>query len=430
MRSVISKLRSSEFLRHNAIFFAGSLVVGALNYFYYPVLGRLLEPAAFGEVQTIVALFLQIGIFLTVLGMLTVNIVANHGDEPKGQQTMLELEKLALLISLLAFGLTALFGPWLQHFFNFDSVAPFLILALAIVVSVPATFRMAYLRGKQRFGWASASQLVGAAAKLVFSVALVIAGFGTVGAIAGLVLAQFVSFAYAAVKARHAGFGPSLRSGIFKLPDMALILPELKYAALVLVGSLTVTALYSIDIIAVKHYFDAHTAGLYAGIATVARIIFFLTASIAQVLLPAVKLSNPPGQNRQVLVKSAYLTAGIGGTALLVFWAAPELVMRILMGQNYVELAPLLPRLSLVILIVSLLNLVMLYYVALRQYAIGFVGILGIGITCGLVGTYHDSPQAVVDSMLFGSAATAVILVGVRIAARRKSKREGNRNVQ
>lgn len=410
MRQRISQVRHSEFLRHNAIFFVGSVAIGFLNYLYYPVLGRLLSPAPFGEVQTLVSLFLQLAIFLGVLGNLTVNIVANYGDQPQGRRAMLELEKLALLISLLGLAVTVLIAPFLQRFFNFESSIPFIILAVAIVVSVPSTFRSAYLRGKKYFGLTSLAGLVAAAAKLLFSAVLIFVGLGTVGAMVGLVLAQLASFAYAALKARQVGFDQSLLRGLLRAPDIKFIVPELKYAGLVLVCSLTVTVLYSIDIIAVKHYFDAHDAGLYAAIATVARIIFFLTTSIAQVLLPSVKMSNHPKQNLAVLGKSLYLTIFVGGVALAVFFVAPRLVTGLLMGQEYTQYSYLLPRLSLVIFIVSILNLLMLYFMALRHYAIGFVAIIGLAVTCGLVVMHHDSLQAIVDSMLVGTTILAVLL--------------------
>lgn len=412
MKSLLLQIRSSDFLRHNAIFFVGSVAIGVLNYVYYPVLGRLLAPTAFGEVQTLVSLFLQLAIFLTVLGNLTVNIVTNHGDEPVAQRTMLELEKLALLISLFGFAVAVLVAPLLQRFFNFESFVPFIILALAIVVSVPSTFRSSYLRGKKYFGLTSLAGLVAAAAKLLFSAVLIWLGLGTIGAIVGLVLAQLTSFAYAAVKAKQVGFGQSLSRGLFKKPDMSLVIPELRYAGLVLFCSLTVTALYSIDIIAVKHYFDAHTAGLYAGISTVARIIFFLTASIAQVLLPSVTIGNQDGRNQAVLRKSLYLTIFIGGAALIAFWLMPKLIIQILMGRQYDQYASLLPRLGLVIFIVSLLNLVLLYFMALRHYAIAWLSAIGLAVTSGLVVVNHGTLLAVVNSMLYGSLVLAALLAG------------------
>jgi O-antigen/teichoic acid export membrane protein len=57
LRAFARQLRSSDFLRQNAILFVGSLAVSVLNYAYYPVLGRLLKVEEFGEVQVLISLF-------------------------------------------------------------------------------------------------------------------------------------------------------------------------------------------------------------------------------------------------------------------------------------------------------------------------------------------------------------------------------------
>ena len=81
MKRLLSLVRSSDFLRHNLVFFVGSFAVSVINYLYYPVLGRLLPTTQFGEVQTLVTLFLQANIFLGVITNVAVNIVANERDE-------------------------------------------------------------------------------------------------------------------------------------------------------------------------------------------------------------------------------------------------------------------------------------------------------------------------------------------------------------
>jgi O-antigen/teichoic acid export membrane protein len=392
--------------------------MGALNYLYYPVLGRLLQPSAFGETQALVSLFLQAGIFLSVLGLLTINVVANYGESKQSDKIILELEKLALLISGAMLVLTVLFNHVLQRFFQFDDSLPFVMLSIAIVVTVPFTFRSAYLRGKQYFGLASIAGIIGAAAKLGFSAVLVLLHFGTTGAIAGIVLAQLVAFGYAAVSAKRHGFSESLRTQFIRLPDVRLILPELKYALLILMGSLIVTGLYSVDIVVVKHFFDAHTAGLYAGIAAVARIVFFLTASIAQVLMPAVRLQQSPQQNRRILNKSLLLLVAIGGGALLVFWAMPRFIIGHLMGDKYLTFANLLPRLSLAVLLISVLNLFITYHMALRRYGVALIVGLGALVSFGFLGINHATPAAVVNSLLYSSI-TIMALLGIWIGTRR-----------
>ena len=390
-------------MKHNAIFFIGALTMGALNYLYYPIMGRLLDPGKFGEVQAIFSLFAQITIFLNVLSLLTVNIVANYSDDSKRNRVILELEKLAVLVSNVLLIGTLISGTVLARFFHFGSSVPFVMLALAVVISTPLTFRTGFLRGKKRFGLVALAGIVSSAFDIIFSVILVQIGWGTSGAILGLGLGQIVACGFAIYFARRYGFTESLRQNFIRFPDLKLILPELKYAGLVFVGSLAITGMYSIDTIAVKHYFDAQTAGLYAGIATVARILFFVTASIAQVLLPSVKLQHDTAKNQQVLWKSFALLVAIGGVGLLGFMLLSNFTIRVLMGEAYLPYAHLLPRLSLVVFAISLLNLFLLYHMALRRYSVMYVVGAGVLTTAILLQLNHHTPAAVVNSLLIGS---------------------------
>jgi O-antigen/teichoic acid export membrane protein len=415
-------LRHNQFLRHNAIFFVGSVAVGALNYLYYPVLGRLLTPASFGEVQTLVSLFLQIAIFLSVFGLVTINIVANYTDQQKRDAIIAEFEKLALIIALAFFAMVVLFNGAFKSFLQFDSAWPFIILALAIVVTVPFTFKGAFLRGRQAFAAASIANITGAGAKLVCSAGLVLAGRGTAGAIGGIVIAQVIAWAYASWKAKQLGLKKSLRAAKTKLPDLRLLAPELRYGLLVLIGSFIITVQYSIDIVIVKHYFDAHTAGLYAGVASVARIIFFLTASISMVLMPAVKLTNTMAENRRVLLKSSMLLCAIGLPALAIFCLFPDQVVGLLMGNAYADMTHLLPLLSLTIFIVSLLNLFVTYYLSLRRYGIAAVTLIGGGVTYLLMFVNHRTLEDVISGLLIGSIAMLAALIAWIVSVKIKEQ--------
>jgi O-antigen/teichoic acid export membrane protein len=410
MQSLVRQLRNSQFLKDNAIYLVGSIVVGVLNYLYYPVLGRMLPPSAFGEVQTLVSLFLQITIFLSVLGLITVNIVANYEDEQQRNAVVMEFEKLAFVISAALVLLTVVFQSSLKQFLHFESSWPFVILMLSVVATVPFTFRGAFVRGKKKFGVSAISTIIGAGAKLLFSVLLVLVGFGTIGAIGGLILAQAVAAAYVAWWALRLGLKRSDGARRSALPDFRILLPELRYGMLVLVGSLVITLQYSLDILVVKHYFDAHTAGLYAGVASVARIIFFLTASIALVLMPSVRLHQPPEQNRKLLVKSLLLFTILTVPTLLLFIGFPKFVVGILMGSSYESMAGLLPKLGVAICVIAILNLFVSYYLALRRYGIAVVVLAGGLTTYGLMLWHHASPSAVVTSLLVGSLAMVGLL--------------------
>ena len=425
--SFLAAIKQSNFLKHNAVFFFGSVAVGALNYLYYPVLGRLLPPAAFGEIQVLVSLFLQFTIFLNVLTLITVNIAVNYKDTEKAHRMMVELEKLASYFALGILAVSIVAGEFLRSSLKFDSMLPFVALALAMTASIPLTFRSAYARGQKKFVVASVSQLIGAGVKIVFSAMLVVLGLGVTGAIFGIAAAQLMAFLYAARWAARLGFRRPPDTNYSTLPDLKLVLPELKYATVAFVGLLTITLMMSIDVIAAKYYFDARTAGLYAGIATVARIVFFLATPIAQVLMPMVKIDRPAKENRTLLVKSLILTLVVCGGFVGVCALAPEPIIKILMGVDYITNANILPPLALAICIISITNLICMYYLSLRRKMVMVVGIIGFAATLSFMVMWHSSLQALVYSMLLASILTlsatgTYVLVNLKRGSRNANK--------
>ncbi len=399
---LIRRLRSNEFLRHNAIFFTGSLAVSILNYLYYPVLGRLLPATQFGEVQALVSLFLQATIFLGVVTNVAVNVVANEPDAGLRSRIVGELERVATLVVVAGLLVCLAFLPWIQAFLQFNEPLPFIILGVSLAITAPLSLRSAYLRGMSAFARLSVAGILSAGIKLLASAAFVVAGFGTTGAIGGLVAAQIVAFFYARHYAHKLGL-TGAGGKLFRKPDLALIRPQLNYAVLVLIVSLVTTTLFSFDIVVVKHYFSAEVAGAYAGIATIARIIFFLTGSVAGVLLSTIKREAPRSASRALLLRSALLQTILGGAALAVFALAPLLVTRLLIGPRYLSLAGLLPELSLAMFVIAFVNLMLIYDLALRRWSGAVVAIAGAVVTFALVLVSHANPAAVVRSLLLGS---------------------------
>lgn len=419
---IFKLIASSAFLRQNAVLFFGAVAVGLLNYLFYPVIGRLLDPAAFGEVQAIFSLFVQLTIFLSVLSVTTVFIVANYASPARRNRIILELEKAALWVAVGILLITLLCSPALQSFFKFESATPFVLLAILLAVSVPFTFRTAFLRGVKAFFASVIANLLAAGSRFIFSVILVLAGLGPSGALAGVVMSQTVALGYAAWRAKRVGLARPKNLSRWSTPRVGDMLPEIKYSLLVLVGSLAVTLQLTVDALVVKHLFDAHPAGLYAGIVTVARTIFFLTAPIVMALLPSVKISSTPKQNQSQLRKSLLLFAVVALPLLAAMMMFPTEITVLLMGHAYAEVASLLPMLALATFITSLLNVVVSYFLALKLYISGFLAIIGFAATFGLIFFRHGSPQEIVEDLLVGSM-VSMSLIAIWVASERLTSR-------
>lgn len=412
--SKVSKLLKLEraledrFLKNNIVFFGGSMMIAFLNYLYHPVLSRLMSIEDFGEVQALISLSMQLIIMLSVFGIIAVNIVSNGETNKERLAVLKKVERTALYLGLAIFSLILVFRNQFQVLLNFQSFYPFISLAIILLISVPLTFKNAYLQGTHDFKAVSVSGILSSLGKLVFGVGLVYFGLRSFGAITGLVVAQIVSLGYATYKTK----------GLLNLQPITLnskasnlLKKELKYGFLVFVVFLSVTILFTSDVVLVKHWFPAKEAGLYSGIASIARIIFFVTGSVSVVMLPSIKIDVDKGKNYRLFFRSLLIVLVIGGSTLGLFYLAPQLVIRVLIGEKYISYAGLLPLLSFQLFLVSIINLFFYYYLALRKYLVSLVALVGVLSAFAFSYFNHNSIEAIIRNFIYSSTLALILIM-------------------
>jgi O-antigen/teichoic acid export membrane protein len=402
----IKRLWGDRFIRNNLVFFFGSMAVAFLNYLYYPVLGRAMKVADFGELQAFISLTLIVGAFAGIFQNVIVNTVANAHDE-EGKEAVAALKRAGLFFSLMAAMFIVVFGKTLAVFFNLRESYLYLALALSTVLGISLVANQAVIQGVRDFKALSASNIISSAGRLLFSFVFVWIGLSLLGAVGGIILAQAAALAYAFWRIRDdSDFGRRR-----EIKRGARALRELPYAFLVFAASFSVTFMYSGDVIVVKKLFSPETAGLYGGIATIGRIIFFVSGPIAAVLFSSVTIKGRSGENARVLAKAGLLTALAGAGVFLTFLLFPDNIVAILIGRRYAEYAHLLPLAGLFLLFVSFSNLLFLYLLALRDRFVFYAAAVGPLVTVFLCIANRGSVAAIVADFLVGSVAALVLLL-------------------
>jgi len=403
---MIKRVLKDDFLKNNIVFFVGSMAVAVLNYLYHPILGRMMSVGDFGEAQSLISLFMQLSIFAGVFNIITINITANYEEGEERDNIISALRKIAFCITGALFFIIVGASTLLEDFFNFSSFYPFISLAFLLLLGVSFTFRRAFLQGISNFKAVSWAGIIFSACRLGFAVLLVYLGLRSLGAISGLLIAQAVALSYVYFKTKKI-----LNLSVFAKDSISeVIKKEYRYAALIFLSTSAITFLYTADVLMVKHWFSPEEAGLYSGIATIARIIFFATGSVSGVLLSAVKIKNAPGENRLILKKGLILISLIAGGGLLIFSVFSEMIINIMIGSRYVVLAPLLTELSLLLAMVSLTNLLFFYFLALRRSIIFSASIAGPSAILVLSFFRHGSLEEIVHNFLLGSGIVLLVL--------------------
>lgn len=161
------------------------------------------------------------------------------------------------------------------------------------------------------------------------------------------------------------------------------------YFLLSLLGISFLNLLFNMDIILAKHFLNNLTAGEYAGLALLGKIVFFLAGPIATVMFPAV---NSP----QVFKKAFWLTFLIGGLPVLSYFLFPDFIIKLLIGKAFLGAGKVLGPFGLAIFLYSLINLFSQYFLALKEKGFSFFLLMGALLEIVLISFWHNNISQIV----------------------------------
>jgi glycosyltransferase involved in cell wall biosynthesis/O-antigen/teichoic acid export membrane protein len=267
------------------------------------------------------------------------------------------------------------------------------------------------LQGLHAYRPVACSLVLEAFGRLAIGLALVAAGLGVTGAYLGTPLSMLGAAAVLAwVSARRLG-RPAAAEATGRL--RALI----GGAWPAVVGLFLVAVLQNVDVILVKRQIGGDAAGAYAAAAVAAKGVVWMAIGIGLYLLPeAVRRAQSDLDPRPVLLRALALVAGIAVPMLLVYTAAPTLVLRLAFGDETVSAAGALPVLGVAMTLLAAAYLCVQYMLALRQmtflYALAAIAAAEVALLLG-AGLRSVEGFATAVLGLQAAAALAVLALGL-----------------
>jgi O-antigen/teichoic acid export membrane protein len=164
------------------------------------------------------------------------------------------------------------------------------------------------------------------------------------------------------------------------------------------------------DILLVKHFFESYEAGLYASLALIGRIVYFIAWMFVMLLLPTVvELKKQGKETAPTLFKYVGYIAAISITIILGCLILPETIITILFGDSYISMAPLLWKYAIATSMFAISNIFAYYYLSLDKYVpVVISGVFGM-LQMLLVIFYHDSLEQVVYMQIIAMMLLLVI---------------------
>ena len=159
----------------------------------------------------------------------------------------------------------------------------------------------------------------------------------------------------------------------------------------------------------VKHYFDNTQAGLYASLALIGRVVYFVAWIFVMLLLPKVIQLKKEGKNTMpLLLKYVGYIFVLSSFIVLFTFLFPEFVVIIMFGEQYVSIAPLLWKYALATSIFAIANIFAYYFLSIDKYIPVIVSAILGSTQIGLIIAFHNTLHQVVIMQII---AMVVLLV-------------------
>lgn len=395
-------------------FMLSAFTVNGGNYLYNLGLGRILGPSAFADAAILITLLLVLS-FVAMTFQLTVAKFTTEYDATKQVAFVQRVYKRATSFGILLGAGIVIFANQLQTLFQTESAVMFTIFGIAVPVYFIMSVNRGNLQGRTSFIQLSVTYQLEMICRLVCTFAfLMFFNVESAIAVSSAIAISFVAGVFP-FKKLHS------KTGIHQLLAAKENKVVLKFFVLTACYELTQIICNNSDILLVKHYFPSYDAGLYASLALIGRVVYFVTWMFVMLLLPKVVTMRKNGENAvTVLMKYvSYITllaiAIVGFTFLF-----PTVAVQILFGEEYMSIAPLLGWYALATSFFALSNIFAYYYLSLDHYIpiviAAFFGVLQIG----LIILFHSSLYEVVMTQV--AAMGALLLAQLCYFASRQWK--------
>jgi O-antigen/teichoic acid export membrane protein len=326
-RDAVAHLRAqpshSRLVGGSVIMLVGSTLVSLINFGYNVAVAHLLGPDGFGHAAAAVTLLMLVSSITLAFQLVCAKFVARN-DTPAGKAAVfLSLLRRAWLVGMVLGSLLIIASGVVSRYLNLPSPWIVTLLAFGIAFYIPLGVKRGGMQGICQFGRLTWNFLIEAGVKFLGALVLVEAGFGILGAVAAIsasvVLAYFLPPVDGELEAEPESAVPaSFREGM--------------QAIVFFIGQVVIN---NVDILLVKHFFDAHDAGVYAAIALVGRVLYFASWSVVSAMFPVSAAAKPKEDNSAVLVVPLLFVLCISLLFILGLGLFPDLILRTVFGAGF-----------------------------------------------------------------------------------------------
>jgi len=404
-----------NFLRHELVsgsifIFGGALIGNFLAFILNLFLARNLsyaDYAIYASLASVIALVaIPAGSMSTVIVKFATNFFVKKENDKLKTFYLLFLKFVLVLSLVIILSFIILSSP-LTSYLHIDNLWYVIISGLVISSYYLNALNTAFLQSLLKFKFIAFIDIVGSILKLTVGAVLVILGYRVFGGLGALFFMAFGMYLVA--------YLPLVK--IFKEKTDGKISLNYKeiffYAIPASAAILFLTSFISTDVILVKHFFNPHVAGYYAGLSLMGKTIYYFTAPIPLVMFPLLVKRHAKGVEFKNLFYLALALVTIPSLAIAAFYFLfPVFTINLFLGgREYLYVIPYLGIFGLYLTVFSLVNVCVNFFLSLNKTNVSIFVISAAALQVILIYIFHANFYQVIYSSVFALIALLLALL-------------------
>lgn len=408
--NLFNRLLKHELISGSFYLFAGGMIGNFLAFILNLFLARNLSYAEYGIFASLLSIitlaFIPAGSISTIIVKFATNYFA-QGELGKFSAFYNLSSKLLLIISITLFGIFAALSFPLSLFLKLDNIWYGVVTAFVISVFYLYSLNLAFLQSLLKFSFISLINVVAGVIKLLAGVFFVYLGFKAFSGLLAIFFMTLGSFLIAFIPLKRFINVKLAKKITFPTKEI------FSYSVPAFFTVLFLTSFTSTDVILVRHLFDAKSAGFYAGLSLIGKVIFYFTAPIPMVLFPLLVKKHAIGASYKKLFYLALGLVLIPSTLISAFYIMfPQIVINIFLGgRQYLEIAQFLGIFGIYLTIFSLVNVCVSFFLSFNETKIWLLVIPAAILQMILIYLFHTSFYQVIYVSILASLLLLIALL-------------------
>jgi O-antigen/teichoic acid export membrane protein len=322
--SATTRTPRERLLNGSAVMLTALCILTLANFGYNIAVARILGPISYGHTTAVYTLLVLTSSVTLSFQILTAKIVAQRSTADLQALAYREFHRWGWAAGILVSSLLLLFRNAITAYLNIPAPLLIILLAAGTTFYVPLGARRGYLLGTCNFRQLGGNLVLEALTRLFGSLLLMKLGVGVPGVIAANAAAVVVAYFFAR---------PTLSDLATSECTLSFDYREGLQAAVFFAGQVVIN---NCDIVVVKHFFSPGSAGLYAAVSMVGRVVFAFSWSIVNSMFPiAAQTHDRKKDDHGVLGLTMLMVSSICVIFIVSLRVAPSWIWLRLFGAQF-----------------------------------------------------------------------------------------------